>query len=350
MFRFDETDPRYLIAYEEQHEHSIAPYQELLRRWVARFERGDVFGVVLVNADHIHDEDDDHDDETRDVAFEEAFTKFLNDSRRDYKAAIERCTVGFVRIFAPSWMAEQCAANPDFIEEMRAYQERTTRYLWGVAGNVFLTVDEARAWIDGQIAAFVPPNDTPDTLPPTLQPAKKRVGLFYGSTTGVTESIAYDIAQAWEAHGMDALSPVNIGTVKDLSHLLTYDCLILGIPTWNVGQLQDDWEIAMPQLDTLDFSGKRIALFGIGDQYGYPDNYLDAMGTLGKKLHERGALLVGQWNADGYVFSDSTALHDGKFIGLALDEVHQAEHSAPRIQQWVVQLMGEFALQPQSGD
>lgn len=348
MFRFDEHDPRYLIAYEEEHEHSVAPYQELMRRWAARFERGDIFGVVLVSADDDHEDEAHEEHHERDVAFEEAFTQLLNDFRRDHKANAARCTVGFVRIFPPRWLQGEIAKNPSFMDELRTNQELTSRYMFGVAGTAFLTVDEARVWIDAQIAAFVPPAAVPTQDVPTVMPSSsRRVGLFYGSTTGVTEIAALKIAQAWVDQGMEPILATNIGTVKDLSQLLEYDCLILGIPTWNVGKLQDDWDIALPQLDALDFAGKHIALFGIGDQYGYPDNYLDAMGILGMKLIERGAVLVGRWSAEGYEFSASKALIDGSFVGLALDEVQQSTLSNPRIQQWVAQIITEFALQPQ---
>jgi flavodoxin I len=67
---------------------------------------------------------------------------------------------------------------------------------------------------------------------------------------------------------------------------------------------------------------------------------------LGAKLTERGAVLVGRWNDGKYEFAESKAFIDGKFMGLALDEVQQAEHTDRRINQWVAQIIAEFALQP----
>jgi flavodoxin I len=129
---------------------------------------------------------------------------------------------------------------------------------------------------------------------------------------------------------------------------VAFDHLILGIPTWNIGQLQDDWDILFPQLDALDFSGKKVALFGVGDQYGYPDNFLDAVGILGNKLIERGAELCGRWYDSNYEFAESIAFVDGKFMGLGIDEDHQANLTDGRISQWVRQLVEEFALQPKT--
>jgi flavodoxin long chain len=343
MFRFEDSDPRYLIAIEEKHTHDVAPYRELMQRWAARFARGELFGVILMNIDHDHDEETEHE---RDVDFEEAFTQMLNDFRRDHKASAARCTVGFARIFPSRWITGEIAKNPAFMDEIRANQELTSRYMFGVTGNAFLTVDEARTWIDSQIAAFVLPIDAlVQDMPDSAPSSDRRVGLFYGSTTGVTEMIALEIQNAWTTHGQASVTAINIGEVKHLSTLLDYDYLILGIPTWNVGQLQDDWAIALPQLDALDFTGKHIALFGIGDQYGYPDNYLDAVGMLGTKLIERGATLVGRWSASGYEFSASKALVDGAFMGLALDEVQQSALTDTRVNQWIAQIITEFALQ-----
>jgi flavodoxin long chain len=170
------------------------------------------------------------------------------------------------------------------------------------------------------------------------------VGLFFGSTTGVTEHIAYQIQSIWQAAGAGDLVPVNIGAVKDLNTLTNYDYLILGVSTWNVGQLQDDWEIALPQLEKLNFLGTKIALFGLGDQYGYPHNFLDALGILGRTLRSVGASLVAFCNTDSYEFAESLALENGRFMGLGIDEIHQANLTQARIEAWVTQLIEEFEI------
>ena len=116
----------------------------------------------------------------------------------------------------------------------------------------------------------------------------------------------------------------------------------MGIPTWNVGQLQDDWLILFPKLDELDFSGKKVALFGVGDQLGYPDNFLDALGMLARKLRERGATLVGRWSTEGYDFSASKAQEGNQFVGLGLDEYNQEDKTDGRIATWLGQVQREF--------
>jgi flavodoxin long chain len=334
MFRFEDHDPAFLIAYDSDHEANIESYYELVERWKARFALGQRFGVILVTEPHEH-ADGEAESHERNVAFEEAFSKLLTDFRRDHKTDVEQSTAAYARVLPAAYINERLKIAPDYMETARASTDRMTRYMWGVPGSLFADLDEARTWLKTQIDAMpVHAASAEDT-----QPAAHNIGLFYGSTTGVTEVAALQIADTWQAITGANLHTVNIGTVKDASMLLRYDTLILGIPTWNVGQLQDDWAIVMPQLESLDFRGKTVALFGVGDQYGYPENYLDAMGTLGDALTARGASLIGQWNDGKYEFVASKAFANGQFIGLALDEVQQGEHSERRINQWVTQLV-----------
>jgi len=120
--------------------------------------------------------------------------------------------------------------------------------------------------------------------------------------------------------------------------------IIIACPTWDIGQLQSDWEGYYPELDEVDFSGKKVAYFGAGDQEGYADNFQDAMGILESKISELGGKTVGYWSTDGYDFNESQAVKNGKFVGLALDEDNQAELTDERISTWVKQLKSEFDL------
>jgi len=104
-----------------------------------------------------------------------------------------------------------------------------------------------------------------------------------------------------------------------------YIYIIIGCPTWNIGELQSDWKDFCDQLDNIDFNGKRIACFGTEDQVGYPNTFENAIGILEEKVSELGGTTVGYWSTDGYEFTDSKAVRDGKFVGLALDEDNQSE-------------------------
>lgn len=74
-----------------------------------------------------------------------------------------------------------------------------------------------------------------------------------------------------------------------------YDVLILGIPTQDFGEIQEDWEAVWDQLDDLNLEGKIVALYGLGDQLGYGEWFLDALGMLHDKLSTKGVKFVGYW-------------------------------------------------------
>ncbi|WP_019507235.1 flavodoxin FldA [Pleurocapsa sp. PCC 7319] len=168
-----------------------------------------------------------------------------------------------------------------------------------------------------------------------------KVGLFYGSTTGKTEAAAEEIQSA--LGGEDVVTLHEIADVSE--EFADYDCLIIGCPTWDVGELQSDWEgFYDDELDSVNFSGKKVAYFGTGDQVGYADNFQDAMGILEEKISSLGGTTVGHWSTDGYEHEASRAEKNGKFVGLALDEDNQSELTEGRIQEWTTQLKSEFGL------
>lgn len=170
----------------------------------------------------------------------------------------------------------------------------------------------------------------------------KTIGLFYGSSTCYTEMAGEKIRNII---GEDRVDFFNIADVP-IAQTQGYDYLIFGIPTWDYGELQENWEDIWDDLDSLDLTGKKIALYGLGDQVGYPEWFLDAMGYLHSKLVHRGAIPCGYWPRAGYDFEASKALTpDGNyFVGLALDEENEFQLSDARIQQWCVQVLEEFGL------
>ncbi|MFW1678490.1 flavodoxin FldB [Pontibacter sp. JAM-7] len=168
------------------------------------------------------------------------------------------------------------------------------------------------------------------------------IALLYGSTTGNTESVAELIA---EKIGFNRVHRLNIAT-DGIEAIAEYDYLIMGIPTWDFGQIQEDWEDLWSELETTNFSGKHCALFGLGDQIGYGEWFLDAMGKLHDCIQAKGGQLVGYWPIEGYDFEASKALTaDGKqFVGLALDEDSQNYLTEERVTLWSEQVVAEFGL------
>src|SRR5690606_29987255 len=125
----------------------------------------------------------------------------------------------------------------------------------------------------------------------------------------------------------------------DPARLCDYDLIVIGSSTWNVGQLPSDMSVKLPQLARLDLAGKRLALFGTGDQFGYPDTYLDAVGIIADELAATGAQLVGATDIRDYSFSGSLALRDGQLLGLAVDEDNEPHLTKARIVAWVDDLV-----------
>jgi flavodoxin II len=167
------------------------------------------------------------------------------------------------------------------------------------------------------------------------------IGLFYGSTTCYTEMTAEKIQTALGGPENVILHNVKETSLTQMSH---YPVLILGISTWDYGELQEDWDAIWDELDGLDLSGHIVALFGLGDQNGYSEWFLDAMGILHDKVVERGAAPIGYWPNQGYEFDASKALTtDGQlFVGLALDDENQYDLSEQRIESWTSQLLTEL--------
>lgn len=160
-----------------------------------------------------------------------------------------------------------------------------------------------------------------------------KIGLFYASTTGATQEIAERIQASYFKPGRVDLYPFEDAGPEDLA---AYDALIMGTSTWGNGEYPDSLEVFLPLFDAVDFNGKRIALFGLGDQLGYPLEFVDALGKLYQELKERGATIIGDWPTNGYDYEASKAdLGDGRFCGLVLDQDNQPELTPHRLAAWI---------------
>ncbi len=176
-----------------------------------------------------------------------------------------------------------------------------------------------------------------------------RIGLFFASSTGNTRRIAKAIRKRFDGDTMaDALN-VNKATPELFA---SYDYLILGTSTLGAGALPGlstdcmggGWEEFLPRIEHLDFSGKTIALFGLGNQDKYPDEFQDAMGILYEFFKARGARFAGTWPCEDYDFIASKALVDDEFVGLALDQENQKMLTDARVEAWLTLIASKFGL------
>lgn len=171
-----------------------------------------------------------------------------------------------------------------------------------------------------------------------------RIGLFYGTDTGNTERVSKRIKEIIDGKLGEGTVEILEIYKKKKEDMAQYDLLILGMPTWYDGELQGDWESYIDEMKQIDFTGKKIAFFGLGDQYGYASYFCDALGVFAEIAEQGNGTLIGFWPVEGYEHDFSKAQRGDKFVGLCLDVDNQDNQTEERLQKWVAQILGEFGL------
>ncbi|MEM8928339.1 MAG: flavodoxin [Bacteroidota bacterium] len=168
---------------------------------------------------------------------------------------------------------------------------------------------------------------------------KGSIGFIYGSDTGVTEEITNDMASKMDAGNIEVIEVCN----AEIEDFRRFDLLMLGLSTWYDGDLQSDWEDYFDTFKTIDFTDKIVALYGLGDQLGYDDYFVDGIGMLAEVILENGGTIIGNWPSEDYDFSESKGLKDDStFFGLALDEDNEPQKTPERVEQWLSQVQQEY--------
>lgn len=168
------------------------------------------------------------------------------------------------------------------------------------------------------------------------------VGIYFGTETGNTQEVAEAI--------QEQLQGCNVTACKDIAEvpvaaLLQHEVLLLGVSTWNIGDIQYNWEEKRDQIQSQNYSGIKVGIFGLGDAAGYPDTFVDGMGILWDCMKESGPELVGIWPSENYDFDESKGMHDDShFLGLVIDEDGEAGMTSDRIKEWVAQLQAELGV------
>lgn len=170
-----------------------------------------------------------------------------------------------------------------------------------------------------------------------------KIGIFFGTETGTTRLIAKKIQK--KLGDEIASKPLNVNRIG-LEEMLQYDALILGTPSYGVGDipgrsagcLEANWEEFFAKLQNPDFSGKRIALFGLGAQERYADRFASSLIRIHTIFKNYGAEMVGSWSTDGYTFDHSDSVIDGHFVGLVIDQRTQGMLTEERIDAWLAQV------------
>lgn len=172
-----------------------------------------------------------------------------------------------------------------------------------------------------------------------------KIGLFFGPLKGSVHRVAEKVKAAIGEQVVDMIS-VHDASAADLEK---YDKIIFGISTvgketWDSEFSNTDWAKFFPNVSKVDFAGKTVAIFGLGDHITYSRHFVNAIGVLANVLLQNGATLVGEVDPSGYEFEDSESIMDGKFVGLPIDEDFEAELTDERISNWIKSLKPAFEL------
>lgn len=165
-----------------------------------------------------------------------------------------------------------------------------------------------------------------------------KTAIIYSFNTHKSKKVAEKIIAAFGEKQIEAIN----AEVLTTSTFENFDHFILSAPTWFDGELPNYWDEFIPDLEEMDLSGKSFAVFGLGNQKDYPENFCDAIGILVEILEECGANIIGSTRLDGYTYESSRAERDEKFVGLPLDQENQARLTNGRIESWVAQLKKEI--------
>lgn len=166
----------------------------------------------------------------------------------------------------------------------------------------------------------------------------KKIGIFYGSTTGATLSVAEEIAKQLgvspaDVHDVASAAPSSVGD---------YDVLIIGASTWGAGDLQEDMATFLDGVSSLDLEGKEVAIFGCGDD-SMSDTFCNSVGEIYHRLHSTKAMFIAPFNNDGYDYSHSESDVHGMIVGLCIDNVNHPDETPARIKAWVEEIKKEIA-------
>ncbi len=170
-----------------------------------------------------------------------------------------------------------------------------------------------------------------------------RVGLFYGPELGSVGKVARLIESKLGTDKVELIPVKNY----EASELNRFDKLIFGVSTigktnWDSEHKDTDWDNFLTGFGDINWSGKKVAMYGLGDHVQYPQHFVDALGWLYDRLEKTEAEVVGFCPVEGYTYEESEGVRDGQFLGLPVDEDNEADKTDVRVSNWISRLVNEF--------
>ncbi|HBG56523.1 flavodoxin [Proteiniphilum sp. UBA1028] len=163
-----------------------------------------------------------------------------------------------------------------------------------------------------------------------------KIVILYGSSGGNAASVARQVQDLFDGNAdIFNVMDITLEEVKDYSYY------VIGTSTTGIGDLQDDWEGFLPSFARMDFSGKKVAIFALGDSASYSTSFAESMKVVYDEMHDK-VQIVGQVPDEGYTYDDSTAVSNGMWVGLPIDEDNEYDLTQERLAKWVEMLKKEF--------
>ena len=170
-----------------------------------------------------------------------------------------------------------------------------------------------------------------------------QIGVFYGPEQGSVEKVARVIESKFGADKVELIAVKN----SDEADLSRFDKLIFGASTvgktnWDSDHKSTDWDLFATKFNQVDWAGKKVAVYGLGDHIQYPQHFVDAIGWIYERLIALNVEVVGFCSPEGYTYDESEGIKDGRFLGLPVDEDNEAEKTDERVENWINRLINEF--------
>jgi flavodoxin I len=168
----------------------------------------------------------------------------------------------------------------------------------------------------------------------------KKTGIFYSFRSHRTRLQVKKMIKHLDEKDIEEVN------VDEATHgdFVKFDNYIFAVPTWFDGELPNYWDEFLPTIEDDSLNGKKFALFGGGDQKGYPENFVDGLGIMAEFIEKRGGEIIGFTSTEGYVFEGSKAQRGDQFVGLALDIENQAALTDERIDNWITDVKKAFSV------
>lgn len=165
----------------------------------------------------------------------------------------------------------------------------------------------------------------------------KPLAILYGSTGDNTKYVAQKISNLIPGAQLFDVASFDVKILEKFSNL------ILGTSTWGLGDLQDDWEAFLPDLQKTSLEGKTIAIFGLGDGSSYADTFVDGIGIIYEAIKYKNCKIIGAVSTEGYNYDASLAEIGGTFVGLPIDEDNESGLTDERIALWINDILPHFS-------